>query len=164
MTKARGRLLPQAAKTAMAFHFPLEGVLRLRRGQERMERLKLEAIASEQAKARRHLEIMTQQSLESRRSFQERMARETTGSEMQFEDLRVERVAFAKRALETRIVELEKMRLKQVEAYTKARQGREILENLRDKQFEVHRQLLSRREQQQLDDLFLMRRDLFHDE
>jgi len=31
----------------MAFHFPLEAILRLRRGQERMERLKLEAIASE---------------------------------------------------------------------------------------------------------------------
>ena len=31
----------------MAFHFSLEAVLRVRRGQERVERLKLEAILSE---------------------------------------------------------------------------------------------------------------------
>lgn len=148
----------------MPFHFPLEAVLRLRRGQERMERLKLEALASEQAKARRQLEIMSHQSLESRRRFQERMGREMSGSELQFEDLRMARVAVAQRAMETRIAELEKLQLKQVEAFIRARHGRELLENLRDKRFEVYRQLLSRREQQQLDDLFLMRLGLFQDE
>src|SRR5271165_3325796 len=148
----------------MAFQFPLEAVLRLRRGQERMERLKLEAIASEQVNARRQLEIMTQQSLESRRRFQERMGQDMSGSELQFEDLRTTRVAAAQRALEARIAELERLRLKQVEAFMKARQGRQILENLRDKRYEVYRQLLSRREQQQLDDLFLMRLGLFQDE
>lgn len=148
----------------MAFHFPLEAVLRLRRGQERMQRLKLEAIASEQAKAKLQLEIVTQQSLESRRRFQERMGQDTSGSELQFEDMRRERAKAALRALETRIAELEKLRLKQVEVFIKARQGREILESLRDKKYEVYRQLLSRREQQQLDDLFLMRQGLFRNE
>ncbi len=36
----------------MAFHFPLETILRLRRGLEGMERLKLESLASELARAR----------------------------------------------------------------------------------------------------------------
>jgi flagellar export protein FliJ len=148
----------------MAFQFPLEAILRLRRGQERMERLKLEAIVSEQAQARRRLAIMTDQFFESRRRFQQRMGQETSGSELQFEYQRSGRVAAARRGLELRIAELEQARLKQLLAYSKARQYREMLESLRDRKFEIYRQLLSRREQQSLDDLFLMRQELFRDE
>jgi flagellar export protein FliJ len=148
----------------MAFHFSLETILRLRRGQERAERLKLEAIASEQARAVSQLEIMTERFFESRRRFQQLMVQGTSGSELQFENARSEGVAAARRALKARISELEQQRLKQVEAYTKARQSREILENLRNTKFEVYRQMLSRREQQELDALFLMRQDPFRDE
>jgi flagellar export protein FliJ len=148
----------------MAFHFSLETILRLRRGQERAERLKLEAIASERARARRQLEIMTEQFFESRRRFQQLMAQGTSGSELQFESARSESVAAARRTLKARISELEQQRLMQVEVYMKARQSREILENLRDTKFEVYRQMLSRREQQELDALFLMRQDLSRDE
>lgn len=148
----------------MAFHFSLETILRLRRGQERAERLKLEAIASEQARAVSQLEIMTERFFESRRRFQQLMVQGTSGSELQFENARSEGVAAARRALKARISELEQQRLKQVEAYTKARQRREILENLRNTKFEVYRQMLSRREQQELDALFLMRQDPFRDE
>ena len=148
----------------MAFHFPLEAILRLRRGQERMERLKLEAIASEQAQARRQLEFITEQFFESRRRFQQQMGQDTSGSELQFEDARSDRVTAARRALRIRISELEEQRLKQVEVYMKARQSREMLENLRGRKLEVYRKLLSRREQQELDDLFLMRQDLLRDQ
>jgi len=148
----------------MAFQFPLQAILRLRRGLERMERLKLESLASEQARAKRELELIVAQSLESRRRFQERMLHETIGSELQFEDGRADREAAAQRALKNRIVELEQLRLKQVQVYTKTRQNREVLESLRDKKFEVYRQDLLRREQQGLDDLFLMRQNLPRDE
>ena len=129
-----------------------------------MERLKLEAIASEQARARMQLRILAEQFLESRRRFQQRMGQDTSGSELQFESLRAERVAAARRTLETHISELEKLRLKQVGAFTKARQAREILEKLRDRELETYRQTLTRREQQQLDDLFLMRLSVLRDE
>jgi flagellar biosynthesis chaperone FliJ len=66
--------------------------------------------------------------------------------------------------LKARISELEQHRLMQVEVYMKARKSREILENLRDTKFEVYRQTQSRREQQELDALFLMRQDLSRDE
>jgi flagellar export protein FliJ len=148
----------------MAFHFSLETILRLRRGQERAERLKLEAIASERARARRQLEIMTEQFFESRRRFQQLMVQGMSGSELKFESAGSESVAAARRTLKARISELEQQRLKQVEAYMKARQSREILENLRDTKFEVYRQTQSRREQQELDALFLMRQDLSRDE
>jgi flagellar biosynthesis chaperone FliJ len=148
----------------MAFHFSLEAILRLRRGQERVERLKLEAIASEQAKVRKQLENMTQQFFESRRRFQQQVGHEKFGAELQFEDARSDRVAAARRALEMRVAGLELERLKQVEVYKKAHQSRELLENLRGRKFDFYRQTLSRREQQELDDLFLMRREGFHDE
>jgi len=148
----------------MAFHFPFEAILRLRRGEERMQRMKLEAIAYEQAQAIRQLETMTEQFFESRRRFQQQMCQEKFGSELQFESARSERVAAARRTLRLRLSELEHQRLKQVEAYTKARQGREMFENLRTRKFAAYRQTLSRQEQQELDDLFLMRRNILWDE
>src|ERR1700692_2917735 len=110
----------------MAFHFPLEAILRLRRGQERAERLKVEAIASEQAQARNQLENMTQQFLESRRLFQQQLGDEKFGAELQFEDARSDRVTAARRALEMRIAALEQLRLKQLAVYAKAHQSREL--------------------------------------
>jgi flagellar biosynthesis chaperone FliJ len=148
----------------MAFQFSLEAILRLRRGLERMERLKLKAIASEQALAKRELEIITERFFESRRRFQERMSQETYASELQFEDARANRVAAAQRALRIRILDLEQIRISQVHAYTKAHRSREVLENLRDKMFEVYRKDLIRHGQQGLDDLFLMCQNLFRDE
>jgi flagellar export protein FliJ len=148
----------------MAFHFPLESILRLRRGQERVERLKLEAIASEQAHIKNQLENVTQQFFESRRRFQEQLVDEKLGVELQFEDARSDRVAAARRALELCLAELEQGRIKQTEVYRKAHQSRELLENLRGRKFDVYRQMLSRLEQQELDDLFLMRKGLSRDE
>jgi len=55
---------------------------------------------------------------------------------------------------------LEQAQLKQVEAFTKVRQYREMVENLRNRKLEIYRQYVLLREQQELEDLFLMRRDL----
>jgi len=148
----------------MAFHFPLQAILRLRRGLERMERLKLEAIASELARAKRELEIMTEQFIDSRRKFQKRLVQEMYASELIFEDARGDRVAAAQRGLKIRIAELEQMRLRQVQIYMKAQQSREVLESLHDKKFEIYRKEMIRLEQQGLDDLFVMRKSLLRDE
>jgi flagellar biosynthesis chaperone FliJ len=52
----------------------------------------------------------------------------------------------------------------QIVVFTKARQNREVLEDLRDKKLAIYRQELIRHEQQGLDDLFLMRRTLLRKE
>jgi flagellar protein FliJ len=148
----------------MPFEFPLEAVLRLRRGQERVERLKLEAIASELAQARRQLEFVTDQHLQSRLRFREAMREETLGSELQFEEARSERIEAARRALQIRVAQLEQERLKQVEIFVQSRQRREIVENLRERAFQTYRQARSRREQQNLNDLFLMGQGLGRNE
>jgi flagellar export protein FliJ len=148
----------------MPFQFPLDSVLRLRLGQERMERLKLEAIASELAQEERQLEFITDRRLDIRRHFREQMSRETYGSELHFEETAEERMEAVRRAMEIRVAQLEQERLKQVEAYKKSRRRRETLENLREQKLSAYIQTRARREQQGLDDLFLMRQGLQRDE
>lgn len=148
----------------MAYHFPLEAVLRFRRSQERMERLKLEAILSELARTRALLDQVTQRFFESRRRFQKELGDTLAGSELQFEAMRGKSVASMRVSLRARLVELDKGRLAQMQQYLKARQRREILENLRHRKLDVYRIEQSHREQQQLDDLFLMRSEIPADE
>jgi len=60
--------------------------------------------------------------------------------------------------LRSKLEELERLRAAQLAVLQKARQDREILESLRRRQYELYRQVHSRREQQQIDELFLMGR------
>ena len=122
-----------------------------------MERLKLEAILSEQARTRAILDQVTRKFFESRRRFQQDLGETLSGSELQFEALRGQGVDATRISLRRRLAELDRHRAAQMQQFLKARQTREILENLRHRKLEVYRMEQSRREQQELDDLFLMR-------
>jgi flagellar export protein FliJ len=148
----------------MAFHFSLEPVLQLKRGQERVERLKLEAIHSEQSQTLTKLNEITLRHFESRRRFQRETAPGVTGSELQFEAAREDAVTRTRVSLEAKLVELEQRRNVQMQVYVKARRSRETFEKLRDRKFEIFRAADVRRQQQQLDDLFLMRQEDRHEE
>ena len=141
----------------MAFRFSLEAVLRLRQGQERSERLKLEAIVSEQAQARANMEEITDRSCELHRQFLQQMRNGMVGSELQIEAERGTNVNLVCKSLSTRLLDLEQQRIKQLQIFLKVRQSREVLENLRLRKLKLYRIEQSRREQQELDDLFLMR-------
>ena len=144
----------------MAFDFSLEPVLRLKRGQERLERRKLEAIHSEQAQVLANLDEIVESHLESRRRVQRELALTMTGSELQFHAKRDEGATNFRLALRTRLAEIEQRRLTQMQVYRKIRQSRETLENLRNRKLEIYRVEQARREQQVLDDLFLMRQSI----
>ena len=148
----------------MAFHFSFEAVLRLRRGQERAERLKLEAIIFEQAKTRAQFEELTQSHLELRRQFQRDLANGLVGSELQYEAVREAGMTSLQASLGARLKQLDQQRWAQAQIFTKARQYREVLENLRIRKFDFYRLEQNRREQQDLDDLFLMRLEIKSDE
>ena len=148
----------------MAFHFSLEAVLRLRRGQERLERLKLEAILSEQAKTRARLAELTQSHFELRRHFQQELGSGLVGSELQHEAMRGAKVASLRVALRKLLAELDQQRWAQAQIFAKARQNREVLENLRLRKLNLYRIEQRRHEQQELDDLFLMRQGIRSDE
>jgi flagellar export protein FliJ len=148
----------------MAFQFSLEAVLHLRQGQEHVERLKLDAILSEQAKTRASLEELIQSHFELRRHFQQDLAHGLVGSELQHEALREANVTSLRTSLRTRLMELDQQRWAQTRIFSKARQNREVLENLRLRKFNLYRIEQGRREQQELDDLFLMQQRIGVDE
>ena len=142
----------------MAYHFSLESVLRVRRGQERSARLKLEAIVSEQSAARAKLEQITETGLVLKRRFQDELKNILKGSELQFEVTRESNLELSRTRIRSRFVDLEQQRLAQVRICLDARRNREVLESVRLQKLERYRIESLRREQQDLDDLFLMRR------
>jgi flagellar export protein FliJ len=141
----------------MAFHFSLESVLRVRRGQERNARLKLEAIVSEQSAARAKLEEITETGIVLKRRFQDELKNILKGSELQFEVTRESNLELSRTWIRSRVAELEQQRLAQVKIFLDARRSREVLESVRLQKLELYRIESLRQEQQELDDLFLMR-------
>ena len=148
----------------MAYHFPLDAVLRFRRSQEHSERLKLEAIVSEHARTRALLDQVTRSFCESRRRFQQNLGDAVSGAELHFEAMLGKRAIARRESLRVRLAELDQRRSAQLQQYLQARQKREILENLRNRKLEVYRAEHSRTEQQELDDLFLMRSEFLAEE
>jgi flagellar FliJ protein len=139
----------------MAFRFSLQTLLRYRESYEQRERLRLQIVAREVAKARQQY---TEAEQERGRAFEElakKLGQGMNASELHFElacdRARARRVA----AWKEQIAKLEELRLRQMEAFRKAQQQRKILENLRDRQLAAYRQLQDRRTQQQLDERFL---------
>lgn len=141
----------------MAFHFALEAVLRVRRSQERAERLKLESIVADLQRTQARLRDTILRSFEAHREFQRRLTGGAVGTELQFEMEREAQVDAVCRQLRNEIVELEKKRIAQVQIFFAARRKLELVENLRQRKLEDYRTEQSRREQQELDAQFLLR-------
>ncbi len=78
--------------------------------------------------------------------------------------MRAANVASLRAALGTRLAELDQQRWAQAQVFFKARQNREVLENLRLRKLNLYRIEQRRHEQQELDDLFLMRQGIRSDE
>jgi flagellar export protein FliJ len=140
------------------FHFSLQAVLRLRTSYEHMEKLRLLAIAAAIVRAREEIAALENESRAARQNTQGRLGRGVIAGELHFEAsterVRVER----KRAAAGRLAELEKKQEVQRLAYRTARQKREILTNLRQRQWDDYSREQARREQQRLDEAFLLHR------
>jgi flagellar FliJ protein len=140
----------------MPFRFSLQAVLRCRESFERRERQRLQIIIREVVKARQQQEQAKLERALALGQFQKKLHQGMTAAEMQFElacdRLRVRRIA----ALNDHVAKLEDLRRRQLEVFHKAQQERKILENLRERQLDAYRLVQSRREQQQMDDRFLI--------
>ena len=142
----------------MPFHFPLAAVLRYRESLEQREYFALERIQQEATR----VEIMIRQAeedcLAAAQNRASNMAQGVRAAEVQ--------AAYEyQRALEQQIemlrVRLQDLKIKwrqQLTSYELARRNRETLEKLRDKQLEAYSQEQAKREQAAVDDLFLARR------
>jgi flagellar export protein FliJ len=141
----------------MAFEFPLQSVLHFRESAEHQQELKLRAANQRMARVRRVIEH-----LDSRRqvlySAEARQLSEgTTSAELRFALHQEAGLVRHRRELEKQLLMLEKARDDQREAFQRARRARQTLETLRETQLAMYRKEALRREQHNLDDLFLMR-------
>ena len=142
----------------MAFHFQLATLLRLRESLERQELQRLQNLVAEITQTRAEIESIDFQVESSRREVVEQASTGISGAELHAVALG----EFARLELRARLIakleELEQQRKEQQSRYNHARQRREILSNLRERQFSAYQREQARREQQQTDELFLIRR------
>lgn len=142
----------------MPFQFPLQAVLRFRESIERRERLRLAAITRELIKMWKQKEQAERDRASTAIHWQGRVRQGVTASEMHFEQAcdrsRARRIS----ACTQQVSKLEDLRRRQVEVFCKAQQQRKILENLRVRQLTSYLIVQARRQQQELDERFLLTR------
>ena len=140
----------------MPFHFSLQAVLRCRESFERRERQRLQVITREVVKAQQQREQAKLDRANALVQMQKKLRMGMTAMEMQFEvacdRVRSRRIA----ALHQQASKLEDLRRRQLEVFRKAQQQRKILGNLRERQLTAYQKVQARREQQQMDDRFLI--------
>jgi flagellar export protein FliJ len=142
----------------MAFHFSLRALLRLRESLERSELQRLRICAAQVAHVRMEIETLDAQIEAAQREILEQTAAGISGAELHMAAMSDALRREKRMSLATKLDELELARKKQQVRYAEARQRREILSNLRERQHSAYQLDQSRREQQQVDELFLIRR------
>ena len=142
----------------MPFRFSLQAVLRCRESFEHRERQRLQMITREVVKTQQQRDGAKLDRTHALDQLQKRLHLGMTVVEMQFElacdRARIRRIA----ALNDQFTKLGNLRRRQLEVFRKAQQQRQVLENLRDRQLAAYQLVQNRREQQQMDDRFLLTR------
>ena len=142
----------------MAFRFALESVLRLRVSYERQEQARLELASQNLYAAREKCDVLKKEQSTLEANFRKMMADGMNTSDLHFylsSKLGLEVAeAQATRAAEEAWKLWNEQRLK----FLRARQDREVIASIRQRQHQEYVVEQNRREQQQIDDLFAMRR------
>jgi flagellar export protein FliJ len=141
----------------MAFRYTLQSVLRLRQSLERQEEQRLFAIAAVVARLRAELEEFERMRVESRRRELLQMREGAPGATLRFAAECDAAAIDVCRKLQAQLAEAERQRLEQVRVYQSARQKREILEGLRERQKAVYDREAAHQEQGRSDEAFLIR-------
>ena len=141
----------------MQFHFPLDRLLRLRRSLEKHEEQRLYSLASAVNRIRNEIEEVEQARLCTQRLLVEEGA---SGASLQYAAHCAAVSAANLDRLCAQLAVAEKARLEQLSAYRIARQRREILEGLREREEKRHELELARKQREQIDEDFAMRRYL----
>jgi len=142
----------------MGFHFPFEALYRLRQSVEHQQELRLRAANQQVAKVRHAIEQLTEQSHRLQMESSEYLASGTTAAEIRFALHSINVLALRHHELEQLLARASSMRDQQKNLFRQARLERETLEILREQQLQQYRRTQLRRQQQRLDDLFLLRR------
>lgn len=142
----------------MAFQFTLNGLLRLRESLEKAELQRLQSIAGAAALTRAEIESLEKfMEAERRRTSDTVVTSGLTGAELHLEIVKQSGWKELHSQLLKKLFDLEQKRKEQQARYVQARMQREIVSNLFKRQFAEYELDRSRREQQRIDELFLIR-------
>ena len=137
----------------MAFHFPLQSLLRLRRSYEHREKLRLAAINRQILPVRQQIQTLAQEKMAARERLGQNLARGISGAVFREVEFFETVLAVRQEFLAQQMAKLEQRRREQQRLCEKAWQQCKILENLRDRQERLYYQEQARREQDVLDEL-----------
>ena len=143
----------------MPFRFSLQAILHFRQSMEHQHELRLRAANQQVARAQHGIEQidLRRGALQAQQTSE--LSAGVTAAELRF-GLQCEvELLRHRRELERQLVRLQQLRDQQREIFQQARRARETLESVRDQQLRLYQQTAARREQRNLDDLFLLRRE-----
>jgi flagellar export protein FliJ len=141
----------------MAFHFSLEGLLRLRAALEQVEERALLRLRLEERLLEQEIEQMAAVRMRQRsRRVAAVSGGSLTGADLRFAGFLEARLALEEEKMQQRLREKREDTQRQVTVFSSARRRREAIEALRDRERTASREAERRREQRGLDDLFLL--------
>ena len=141
----------------MAFRFTLAAVLKLRESLEKQEYSKLLKIRKEIADIEGAIQANWDHELLAEEKRKAELGRGMPASHLQDSYEKAHALQQQREILKVTLKETEKKREEQLKRYRAARQGREMLEKLRDRQYAEYLQEKNKQEQALVDDLFLAR-------
>jgi flagellar export protein FliJ len=141
----------------MAFRYKLESILRLRYSIERQEEQRLFAIAATVARLRAEIAGHDERRMAQKRELLEELKVGASGTVLQFMAMCDAASEELRKRLQRTLKECEAQRMEQLAVYQKARQKREILKGLRDRQQYSYELEFARHIQQDADEAFLYR-------
>ena len=141
----------------MAFRFTLDAVLRFRESVEHSEEATLLLIVQQIIAAERELQQVDAEQVRIRGQRERDLALKLPAAHLREIAERELGLKVAADGLRLRLRQLEAQRLAQLAVYQTARQDREVLSELRERQRHAYQLNQKRQEQKTLDDLFLAR-------
>jgi len=142
----------------MPFRYKLEGLLRLQRGREKQEENRLLACAAKLAALNHELEGLEAVGMDRKRAAQEEMRSGVLAAVLKIGMAWEEAARKKANELKAQRELARKARKEQLERYRAARQNREVLESLKDRQRAAYESEDARRAQQDLDEMHLTQR------
>jgi flagellar export protein FliJ len=141
----------------MAFRFPLEVVFHFRQSIEHQQELRLLAANQQVARVRNLIEQLDERVRQLQETCIHDLAAGITAAELRFALAKEASLLEQRSQIERELSRLQNLRDQQQRVFQQARRERETFESLRDQQQHKYDRDVARREQRQLDDLFLLR-------
>ncbi|HEY3974083.1 MAG TPA: flagellar export protein FliJ [Candidatus Sulfotelmatobacter sp.] len=144
----------------MPFHFSLQAVFHFRQSIEHQQELRLRAANQQVAKVRHLVDLIDSRIRQIHIRESQELGAGTTSAEMRFALVGVATLLQQRQEAERELLRWQNLRDQQQKIFQQARRERETIESLRNRQLREYERNAARREQRQLDELFLSRQVL----